>query len=189
MKQIYQLKITTKGIKPPVWRTVLVPNNITLADLHEVIVDLFGFYGYHLFAFIPGRQTNWIGTPSEDDFGEPMVDAKSIKLWQQFTQSKKLGYMYDFGDSWEFTIELQKVLAPDNVITYPTCLSGKGNHMLEDVGGIPGYEVITNWCRNKTKANAQKLIDFYGMEEVLEDYKDYAPDELNIEEIDFRTKF
>ena len=35
--QIFQVKIQLRGVRPPVWRRVLVPGELTLAELHEVV--------------------------------------------------------------------------------------------------------------------------------------------------------
>lgn len=35
--QIYQLKITLKDSKPPIWRRVEMPDTVTLAQLHQII--------------------------------------------------------------------------------------------------------------------------------------------------------
>ncbi|NCC35590.1 MAG: plasmid pRiA4b ORF-3 family protein, partial [Chloroflexia bacterium] len=34
--RVYQLKITLKGTKPPIWRRVEVADTITLATLHTI---------------------------------------------------------------------------------------------------------------------------------------------------------
>ena len=53
----YQIKITLKGSKPPIWRRFLVPGNITLAKLHDVIQIVMGWYDSHLHAFeVNGEQ-------------------------------------------------------------------------------------------------------------------------------------
>nr|MCU0514878.1 plasmid pRiA4b ORF-3 family protein [Anaerolineae bacterium] len=33
----YQLKITLQGLRPPIWRRVLVAGDTTLARLHDII--------------------------------------------------------------------------------------------------------------------------------------------------------
>jgi hypothetical protein len=45
------LKITLKGIKPPIWRRVQVPGNVTLYKLHKIIQVVMGWGNYHLYEF------------------------------------------------------------------------------------------------------------------------------------------
>ena len=35
--EIFQLKVTLLGTIPPIWRQLLVPANLTLAQLHDVL--------------------------------------------------------------------------------------------------------------------------------------------------------
>jgi hypothetical protein len=54
---IVSLKVTLRGIKPPIWRRLLVPATMTLGDLHEAIQAAMGWDNDHLHAFdIAGRQ-------------------------------------------------------------------------------------------------------------------------------------
>ena len=48
-------------------------------------------------------------------------------------------YEYDFGDSWEHNIRLEKILPFDPDAVLPLCLKAKGACPPEDVGGIWGY--------------------------------------------------
>ena len=181
---IYQLKITAKYIKPSIWRTVLIPANANFTDLHDIIMELFGFDDSHLFAFSTGgRYGNQIS-----DGLDGAKSATKTKLFQHFTGNDKISYTYDFGDSWEFIIALQKTTPRAKDIVYPQCIKWKGGMMLEDCGGHYGYEVISNWCRNKTQDNADELIDFYGHDEALEWYADFNPDEFDVDSVKFRRK-
>ena len=49
--RIFQLKIATQGLKPVIWRKVLVSSHASLQTLHHIMMILFGFEGYHLFEF------------------------------------------------------------------------------------------------------------------------------------------
>ena len=49
---IYQLKITLRSFRPPIWRRVLVPGMFTLPKLHQVIQIAMGWSDSHLHRFL-----------------------------------------------------------------------------------------------------------------------------------------
>ena len=49
--EIYQLKVTLLGTSPPIWRRLLVPANITLAQLHDVLQTAMGWEDGHMHEF------------------------------------------------------------------------------------------------------------------------------------------
>ena len=64
---VYQLKVTLDDSKPPIWRRILVSENITLHDLHEIIQRVMGWHNYHLHMFRISGQI--YGDPEEDETG------------------------------------------------------------------------------------------------------------------------
>src|SRR5438067_13325330 len=95
--QVFQLKITLRVIKPPVWRRVQV-KDCTLAKLHDLIQTRMGWDDYHLHEFdIRGER---YGDPGQwqDDFGDEseMGNERKVKLGQLAADGvKKFGYVYD----------------------------------------------------------------------------------------------
>jgi pRiA4b ORF-3-like protein len=47
--------------------------------------------------------------------------------------------MYDFGDDWQHSIAVEKVLASQPGLKYPVCTGGKRHGPPEDCGGIGGF--------------------------------------------------
>jgi len=135
---IYQIKIGLAGTKPPIWRSVLIDGAVPLPKFHQVIQIVMGWTDSHLHQFRVGRV--YYGTPDpHSDFME-ILDERRYKLNQLLRQEKEsLIYEYDFGDSWEHKITLEKILPGDPAATLPCCIKGKGACPPEDVGGIPGY--------------------------------------------------
>ena len=61
---VYQLHVWIRRIRPMIWRRLLVRNESTLADLHDVLQIAFGWSDFHLHRFrIHGRDygTNRVG--------------------------------------------------------------------------------------------------------------------------------
>ena len=135
--QIYQLKVTLKYSKPPIWRRIQVRSDITLYKLHQILQIAMGWTNSHLHQFIVGGV--YYGEP-HPDFDFEVINEKRTRLHQIVRGVKaKFAYEYDFGDSWDHDIVVEKVLEPEAKTRYPRCLTGRRNCPPEDVGGIWGY--------------------------------------------------
>lgn len=125
--QVYQLKISLKRMRNPVWRRVLVPATARLGLLHRVIQLVMNWDGDHLHAFFVGN----------DHYGDPFYtpdvhDEETLRLSDAFTPStQKIRYRYDFGASWYHEISCEKVLDLDVGMTYPVCVTGSGDFPIE----------------------------------------------------------
>jgi hypothetical protein len=74
--KIFQLKIALAGIRPPVWRRVLVPGEMTLADLHDVVQVAMGWTDTHLHEFEIGDARYGAPDPDWDR------DTPSLRRWR-----------------------------------------------------------------------------------------------------------
>jgi Plasmid pRiA4b ORF-3-like protein len=134
---VFQLKVTLLDTKPPIWRRVLVDGASTLDHLHEVIQAAFGWWNYHLHEFEVGRTRYGVPDPDED-WGEPPRDERRTRLDAIAGEGSSFQYTYDFGDSWDHKITVEKVL-PADVATVPACIDGRRACPPEDCGGTWGY--------------------------------------------------
>ena len=77
---LYQLKITLKWSKPPIWRRAVVRGDMKLDRLHNVIQIAMGWTNTHLHQFITGSSftTTYYGVPDRDyaDMGSEMLNEK-----------------------------------------------------------------------------------------------------------------
>ena len=121
--RVYQFKITLKGVKPPIWRRIQVPEPYTFWDLHVAIQDAMGWEDYHLHEFeLVDPSTGMkmeIGIPDEEIL--PGWKQKIVKWFSMENQVAK--YTYDFGDNWEHAVKLEKILPRDDNINYPICIA------------------------------------------------------------------
>ena len=156
---IVRLKVTLRGIRPPIWRRLLVPKTMRLDRLHFVLQIAMGWRGGHLHAFtIDGRE-----------YGDPaMLD--HVENEKQLTLGgipragvKRFTYTYDFGDDWEHVIAIEKTEPPAAGQHYPVCVAGKRGGPPEDCGGVHGYmemlEVLADPAHPEYKEYVERLED------------------------------
>ncbi len=146
---IYQVQISLKGFKPKIWRRLLIPSDLLLSDFHKIIQTSMGWTNSHLHQFIKNK-TFYTRKMADDDLWYEMnnVDYQNMKVSDLLKKEKeKINYEYDFGDSWEHEIILEKVLPNDQKTQLPVCVTGKMNCPPEDCGGVWGYadmlEILT----------------------------------------------
>ena len=179
-KDIYQFRIDIKNAKPAIWRRVLIENTRTFHELHILIQAVFGWDNSHLYQFMIDRDT--IITDTTNPYHEPYFykeyNDKKTKLSKFFkSEGDMITYVYDFGDDWEHTIKLEKILQHDSKKHYPFLVTGKRATPPEDCGGIWGHERICYFLGEEEDSPEK--------EEVLEYYEGYDPEDFSKEEIAF----
>ena len=157
---VYQLKVTLKDSKPPIWRRVEVADDITLAKLHRIIQAAMGWTDSHWHMFSLGRTSYGVPDP---DYDEDVRDARRYTSNQLLTEPKqKLSYEYDFGDSWTHEVLLEKVLPPEPGATYPRCTAGKRACPPEDCGGVWGYAEFVEAIADPKHEQHEELLEWVG---------------------------
>jgi hypothetical protein len=164
MDDIIQLKITLQGTKPPIWRQVLVNKTTTFLELHYIIQITMGWENSHLFEFEINKYR--IAEPNEDfdtEFTEKTLDATTITLDSIITSTKeKFNYIYDFGDSWNHQILVEKFLPLNTKTQYPNCINGELNCPPEDCGGIGGFYGLLDIINNKRHPERKEMLEWLG---------------------------
>jgi hypothetical protein len=158
-----EMTIKLDGIKPDIWRRFVVDTSLTLDDLHNIIQVVMGWDYEHLYSFTIGGIEYGIPDDGDDFFGNEVDDARKTKLSKlHFHEKDKFGYLYDFGDSWEHTIKVGKILPGENPYGLAFCIEGARNCPPEDCGSVPGYEDIVEAMKNRKSKEAKEFIEWLG---------------------------
>ena len=105
-------------IKHRIVRKIQIPCTKTLYQFAEVITKAFDFDLDHCFAFYERREGHFFAGKSFElfvDIGEePTVDGakgvKKAKVEQAFkSPGEKMIFFFDYGDSWQFEVELKEI--------------------------------------------------------------------------------
>lgn len=175
LRSIYQIKVTLTGIKPPIWRTLLIPSTITLDNLHIVLQIAMGWTNSHLHQYVSGHEIYSL-PDDEFDYDFEIKDESQFKVSQLLKKEKDtLQYEYDFGDGWLHKIVLEKILPFDTSTVLPRCIRGKRNCPPEDCGGVWGYNELLETLQDPSDPEYQELTEWLGEE--------FDPEYFNIKEI------
>jgi hypothetical protein len=125
-----QIRVSLDGVEPAIYRHLVVPLGNTLAQLHHILQAAMGWADSHLHQLEIGGLR--FGDPEllkedmPDDF-QQAFDSTSVRLRDfHFDPVAKLSfvYLYDFGDSWQHTVTLEKRLAVKPAPETATCTEG-----------------------------------------------------------------
>jgi thioredoxin-like negative regulator of GroEL len=157
-EKFIQIMISLDGINPLIWRRLMISNSITFYELHKIIQTVMGWTDTHLHEFF----VNGINIGQQDeDCPRNTRDEKLITLNDIIGNTKKIEYIYDFGDCWEHTIRLEKIL-DDYAGKVPFFIEGKRACPPEDCGGVIGYEEVLKLIKNPTHKQNDNLTQWAG---------------------------
>jgi len=140
-ERVYQLKVTLRRIRPPIWRRLQVRGDTTLGQLNRYLQVAMGWWNSHLHLFRIGRTECRQPDPEEDMFWEIKAQDENAAVLEEVVRAAKarFRYVYDFGDHWEHEIVVEKILPLADGVRYPVCLAGQRACPPEDCGGPVGY--------------------------------------------------
>lgn len=172
MPDIYQVKVTLVGSKPPIWRRIQVSATIKLSELHRVLQEAMGWTDSHMHAFNIGARSYGEADPELEMADEGRVTLNKVVKGEK----AKFRYEYDFGDGWEHQLLVEKVLPADPDVHYPRCVTGKRRCPPEDCGGIWGYARLVEALRDPRHPEHEAMKEWY---EGSLDPDEFDPDAIN----------
>ena len=160
--QVYQLRIGLRHLRPPIWRRVLVPNVMTLEELHTTIQLAMGWENAHLHEFIVNRQS--YGDPTWDEIGDMLSESKVRLADLGLDVGSQFEYIYDFGDDWRHLVKVEEIMPYDQAAFYPVCLKAVRACPPEDVGGPYGYAEFLDALADADHPDHESVEEWIGDE-------------------------
>ena len=175
------MKITLRGMKPPVWRRLIVPINMTFHNLNDALIIAMGWDGTHLSNFhLPEQQIDIIASLydyTDIDFDE-CLRADRVRLSKYLAHEKKFIYTYDMGDNWEHTVTIEKRIE-DYEHNYPIVTAYKGNCPPDDSGGVWGYMDLLE----REDEDAKTWLEEYGDREYDLEHTNYILEGIKVRSV------
>lgn len=172
-QQSYQLKVTLRGSRPPVWRRFEAPGDVPLYQLHRILQIVMGWTDSHLHQFRRGKV---LYGESDPEFGVRRQNERKVRLQDVLREAKdRMVYEYDFGDGWEHEVVLERVTSPRPGVQCPRVLAGRGACSPEDVGGVWGYYEFLEAIGNPKHPDHENMVAWCGGA--------FDPDAFDVDEI------
>ncbi len=146
---VFTLRVDLDGARPPIWRRIEVRSNLTLDTVHQVLQAAFGWTDSHLHRFSLGGSpfaatSELFLCPFDVEEGEDDgVPAEDVRLDETIQEpGDVLHYVYDYGDSWELTIRLERVHPAEENVPAALCVAGRRAAPPEDCGHLTDAEEL-----------------------------------------------
>ncbi len=137
MARAYQLRVTLEGVTPEVWRRLVVPGDLSLERLHDVIQDAMGWRRGHMHEFLARGMR--IGMKEDEGwFREHVEDERQLTLERLYRGRGRFQYLYDFGDDWMHEVQIETIVEVEGRFA-PRCVGGERACPPEDCGGVCEY--------------------------------------------------
>jgi len=156
--KFFQIKITLKHTKPPVWRRIIVAPEIKLDRLHDILQIAMGWTNSHLHQF--DTPLGYIADSSfemEETSSSSQTTLKSVLGGPR----SSIRYEYDFGDGWEHQILLEKIVELDQPVL-ALCLGGVRACPPEDCGGPWGYANLLSIMNDPQHPEHESMSEWIG---------------------------
>jgi|SRR5689334_5225932 hypothetical protein len=160
---IARLKITLDDVKPVVLRRLEVPFDIRLDRLHLTVQAAMGWTNSHLYELRAG-DVGWSTPYPEEDWAGDFLDARKARLADILEDigTKRLVYLYDFGDGWEHRIKIERLVDAEPGVLYPRLLEVSGRCPPEDCGGPWGYAELLEALKDANHERHHELTEWVG---------------------------
>jgi hypothetical protein len=172
--EVFAIKITLLGTRPPVWRRILVDREITLSNLHRTLQTVMGWENSHLHHFFLPRQWN---RNHQRGHGTKIANESRTRVGDVIgTAGDRLLYEYDFGDGWQHELLLEEVLLGDESFR-EICVAGERCCPPEDSGGPQGFAELLEAMADANHPDHEDVCVWLG---------DFAPESFSKEKINRR---
>lgn len=146
--QYYKLKISLNEYEDKLNRTILFNYNNDLDDLAYTILSIFNTLASHLYMFKDDKDKYEceISLFNAEEMGYPDVGKSTFYVTLDMLNMKnnKFKMIYDFGDNYEFVIEILELVELDEIFRIPRVIDGKGYGIIED-----GKHILEDYLNGK----------------------------------------
>ena len=162
---VYRFKISLDEAQPPIWRRIET-KDVNLGRLHDFVQTAMGWTNSHLHCFKIGDKEYTDPRLIDDEFDDQgqisYARVRISDLVAEYGSKLQFGYLYDYGDGWQHTIQLEKVTDAEPRVHYPRCIGGERACPPEDIGGVWGFAEFVEAIEDPKHEQHEEYLEWCG---------------------------
>lgn len=175
----YEIRVKLKSFEPSTWRRFIISGNTSVKTLEVAMLDMFNADFGHMFDLLNKKTQERfenVESIAEAEDWDPAtgIDYEKAKV-SYFEKGDKLLLTYDYGDSWEFEVDIKNITTDQAAPKCPKILSGKGYGIIDDIGGV--WSLQDYYDTPKDKVDPEMIDWLMGGEAI--DLDKFDKEELN----------
>jgi Plasmid pRiA4b ORF-3-like protein len=160
---IFRLRVDLDGASPAIWRRLDIRSDVPLSVVHSVLQAAFDWEDCHLYRFsVGGHPFDTLSKlflcpfeVADADEGTPAADAILGAVIRK--TGDVLRYLYDYGDSWEVTLQLEEVRPATQGAPIAVAVDGRRAGPPEDSGGAVDGKSLAKLVENPARFDLDEL--------------------------------
>jgi len=168
---IIKVTLDERYAQKHIFRLLAIQATDTLYDLAEAIVQSFDFDFDHSFGFFDNIK-NWTKSDEKYEISSGVIEdselinnVKEVTINEVFNEiEKKMLFLYDFGDEWQFIVELIVTDSRDPDLQYPCIVKSVGKAPIQYKDDENEEKVArknSDNCVKKSLCSSQTSLDLF----------------------------
>lgn len=160
-EKAFSLRLQVVGCTPRIWRRLLVRETLWLTRLHDCIQVAFDWFDYQTHIFLVDDLR--FGNPARKDEGIVIEDDRDVTLSDlELASRDRLIYHYQFGEGWQVEVRVEKTVAIEKGVSYPTCIAGERAGPPEDCGGLEAFHDMLACIKEPNTELGREWLEWLG---------------------------
>lgn len=154
-----RLRIALSEVDPTIWRRLIVPADVRLSKLADVLLVAMGWSNSHMHQFRIGDALYGMHL---EDWDKDELDEKRVSVVEALGDEDAFWFDYDLGDGWEHPVEVEARSSLDLGLKFAVCIGGERACPPDDVGGPGGYESFLEAIADPNHAEHEEFLEWVG---------------------------
>ena len=174
-QRIFQIKVVLRGVKPKIWRRLLIEENMTFYQLQKSVQTAFG-WPFSRFSEFKVRGIAVCQRQNHIDIMKEFLNSVTTRVNVfNLNPGERIEMRQDIIDEWIFDIHVESYMSQDMKNAYPICVDYRGVTPPKEIGSAMDFVNYQSAIDDENHIAHEFYMNQY--------YNDYENSTVNMEKI------